>query len=193
MKKILIMVSCIFILCGCQNVSDLKTDEIINKFNKDVEKSNVYRLGYKYNLPSRMQIDDSGNFTEVISNDDCVFYLYVDVVSYYNKIGNVYTENKEAFYSKKYEINGKISYLEINNVKNDKYLIEIMYNYAKIEVMVDYADINVALIDSIKILNNIVYNDLIIENYLGDDVLNFSEEIYDIFSIDDSTDSGYIK
>ena len=56
-----------------------------------------------------------------------------------------------------------------------------MYNYAKIEVMVDENLINKALINSISILNSIEYNDLVIEHLLNDDNLNFKEEVFELF------------
>lgn len=37
---------------------------------------------------------------------------------------------------------GKFGYVEVNLLKNDKYLVEIMYNYAKIEVIVDKSNLN---------------------------------------------------
>lgn len=191
MRKVITLFLCIFLICGCQKVSDMTIEELVTSFSNELKNSNVYRVGYKFYLPSRMQIDDNGSFTEIISSENYNYYLYVDIVSYYNEVGNSYKVNETAYYSEKYIINDKISYLEINITEYDKYLIEFMYNYAKIEVMVDYDDINEALINAVMILNNIVYNDEIIENYLVDDVLNFTEEIYDIFSVNDKNISQY--
>ena len=57
-----------------------------------------------------------------------------------------------------------------------------MYNYAKIEVIVDKNDIKLSMISAISILRSIEYNDNIIANLLEDNVLNFAEEEMDIFN-----------
>ena len=67
-----------------------------------------------------------------------------------------------------------------------------MYNYAKIEVIVDEGDINKAMLSAISILKSIVYNDSVIANLLEDNVLNFAEEEFDIFN-NDSNDDDYIE
>ncbi|MFI3260323.1 MAG: hypothetical protein R3Y13_01240 [bacterium] len=193
MKKIAVLFICVFLLSGCQNINEMAVDEIMGLFSSEVKKANTYRTGYKYNLPSMMQVDVNESYIEVISTNRYNYYFYVDIVSYYNNIGNYYEVNKDSFYSSKYEINDKISYIEVNIQENDKYLIEIMYNYAKIEVMVDIDDLNLAIINAINILNSVTYNDLIIENYLGNDVLNFTEEIYDIFKTNDTNNSLVFK
>ena len=72
--------------------------------------------------------------------------------------------------------------MEINLQENNQYLIEIMYNYAKIEVMVDKDEINEVLINSINILNSIKYDSIVIEKLLKDDKLNYTEEIFDMFA-----------
>ena len=87
--------------------------------------------------------------------------------------------------------NNKSGYVEVN-VKNDKYLIEIMYNYAKIEVIVNSNDIASAITNSLIILTSVNYNDDIIDNLLEEDVLNYSEETFNIFETN-SNDSNFLK
>ena len=64
------------------------------------------------------------------------YYLYVDVISYYHKIENTYKINQDAYYSKVIDYNDKTGYLEIIE-SGSKYYVEFMFNYAKIEVLVD--------------------------------------------------------
>ena len=85
-----------------------------------------------------------------------------------------------------------VGYVEINLTKNDKYLVEIMYNYAKIEVIVGKDKINEALLTSISILKSVDYNDEIVENLFGSNVLNFTEEEFNIFNTT-SSDSTYLQ
>lgn len=187
MKKVLALAGCIFLLCGCQCVNDMSIDDCL-VFSKEVTKANTYRVGYKYYLPDRLLVDSTGDFTQVLSNDKYNFYLYVDVVSHLNKTKFEFDEKPNAYYSKKFKFDDKIGYIEINSKENDKYLIEIMYNYAKIEVMVDASDLNATVITAVNVLNNIVYNDIAIENYFGDDVLNYTEEDFDIFKTEEKSE-----
>ena len=117
--------------------------------------------------------------------------MFVDIVSYYHKVENSYKVKENTYMSKLIDYDNKSGYIEIN-VKNNKYLIEIMYNYAKIEVMVDSNDIANAIANSLIILSSVEYNDDIIGNLLEEDVLNYSEESFNIFETN-SNDSNFLK
>lgn len=186
MRKVVILFVCLFLLSGCQNIDDLTIEEVLQSFSSDIKTANIYRTGYKFNLPDRLIVESTSDFTQILSSEKYNYYLYVDVVSYYNDITIEYDVDNDIYYSEKFEFDEKTGYLDIELKENDKYLIEIMYNYAKIEVMVDYEDINIGLINSISILKNIVYSDDIIDNYFGDDVLNFTEEVFDIFNTNEN-------
>ena len=93
-----------------------------------------------------------------------------------------YDVNNKAFYSKKIDFDNKYGYIEINLKENDKYLIEIMYNYAKIEVMVDYDDINLAVLNAVTILRDLEYNDMTIESIASNKSQKFNDETYNIFN-----------
>ncbi len=181
-KKILIILLFLFVLTGCTKVKDLSIDEIIDNVTLNEKKSpNVYRNGYKFYLPKGMQVRNAGSNFIVLSDDNYNYYLYVDFVSYDKKSEGNYQVNNNAFYSSKLSFDNLDGYIEINLKENDKYLIEIMYNYAKIEVMVDINSINRTLINTINILKSIDYNATIIEKLLNDDNLDYTEEVFDIF------------
>ena len=190
--KYIIIILFVFFIGGCQNVKNEDYSSITNKLSENIKRDNMYRTGYKYYLPSSLNVKEYSLYNEVLENDMSTFYLYVDMISFYHKTKNSYEVNKEAFYSKDIKINDKFGYLEINLQENDQYLIEIMFNYAKIEVMVDYDNINLALKQSVSILRSIEYNKNVIANLLGDDVLNYKEEVYNIFNTT-SSDSNYLK
>ena len=99
-----------------------------------------------------------------------------------NKVEEDYEENSTSEFSARITNDDKFGYIEVNLRENDKYLVEIMYNYAKIEVIVDKNDIKLSMISAISILRSIEYNDNIIANLLEDNVLNFAEEEMDIFN-----------
>ena len=82
-------------------------------------------------------------------------------------------------------------YLEINE-KNDKYLIEIMYNYAKIEVIVEKEDINKSVTNAMIVLSTITYTDDIVKNLLSIDEVTSSEETFSVFD-EDASDSNFLE
>lgn len=183
MKKILIIISLIFLITGCSNINDLTYDEIIQNFGTISSRTNTYRTGYKYYLPRGMQVNDSTLFNEILEDGKNTYYLYVDAVSYLNQVDYKYEENSENIYSTSISNGEYFGYVEINLTENDKYLVEIMYNYAKIEVIAYESDIKKCVAYAISILTSVAYNDNVIENYLGDDIFLSSEEAYDIFEI----------
>ncbi len=191
MKKFLILIMTLLIVSGCENVDNMQIEDAIQLFEINPNKENTYRVGYKYHLPRGMQVINNTLYNEVISNSEYNFYLYVDILSYSNKVENKYEVNSEAFYSEKYEFDEKIGYLEINNIENDEYLIEIMYNYAKIEVMVKEVDIVEGLIYSVNLLKSITYNSSSIEEIITNDELDGKEEEFNIFNTT-ATDDSYL-
>ena len=192
MKKLIILIVCFTLLCGCTKINNDNINDIINSVvSSDNDRANQYRNGYKFYLPnnlSAIKIDDKNN---VFKENDSKYYMFVDIVSYYHKVENKYQVNEKAYYSSLINYNNKSGYVEVN-VKNDKYLIEIMYNYAQIEVIVNSNDIASAITNSLIILTSVNYNDDIIDNLLEEDVLNYSEETFNIFETN-SNDSNFLK
>lgn len=181
MKKILLLLTLLILLTGCTKVNNDNIDQIIKEVQNNSHKSkNTYRSGYKYYLPSNMNVVKSTFMNEIITQNKIDYYMYVDLVSYYNKVENKYTKKENAYLSKDISTKENIGYLEINQ-KNNKYLIEIMYNYAKIEVIVEEEQISDAITNSLIILSSIKYNKYIIDNILGEDILTGNEETFNIF------------
>ncbi len=181
MKKILLIIVLLITASGCVKINDNDISILVNEVqNSKLELSNIHRQGYKYYLPVGLMVNKTEDFNEIIVNKNIKYYLYVDIVSYYNKIEKDYKINDKAFISEDISNNDKKGYLEVNQ-KNDKYLIEIMYNYAKIELIVNKDNLEEAITNSIIILSTIKYNNDIIENIMGENVLNFNEEQLDIF------------
>lgn len=192
MKKLLLLLVASLLLVGCTEIKDLSVDKIINEvISSKTKLSNQYRIGYKYYVPRGLRVDDNKEYNEKLSNSNYKYYLYIDAVSYYNKITSDFKENANAYYSKAINYQNKTGYLEIKTY-NEEYLIEMMYNYAKIEVIVYESDIKEAVLNSITILSSIQYNDKIINNLMGDNILEFSEVEVNIFETK-KTDSKYIE
>jgi hypothetical protein len=194
MKKLLLCAVMILLVCGCSNINKMKIDEITsNSLTGKASRSNVVRIGYKYYKPALMSIVSTTNNNEVLRSEDHLYYLYVDTVSYLNKSNNNYEENDISYYSKKINNKKKYGYIEINEMKDNQYLIEIMYNYAKIEVMVEEDYIKEAVANSMSILTSIKYNDTVIKNKLDTHILSSYEETVDIFKTASNKKTNYLK
>ena len=180
-------------LSGCTSVSQESLDHILaTGMTSNINITNVYRTGYKYYLPKGMKNITSHDYNEVIHSDRYAYYLYVDVVSYFNKVREEYQENKDMYYSKALYKGNYFGYLQIKSLEDDKYFVEIMYNYAKIEVIVTEEDIKESLAYAIAILESITYNDTVLGSLMGDNVLNSNELEFNIFETAKS-ESNYLE
>lgn len=184
MKKVILILLCLVLFTGCTIVR-IDTDSIDNIIDVVLSKNNkLYNRvgkGYKYYVPRGMSYIDTTELNDKLYSNGYYYYLYIDVISYYNKIEFTYKENKDAYYSRYIKVNDKEGYLEINKI-NDRYLIEFMYNYAKIEAMVYEEDINDVVLNSTYILSTIKFNKNVIKLMLNDEYFVNKEEKYDIFS-----------
>ncbi len=182
MKKIVVLIVMMLLLCGCSNIQNEKFNDIISSVvTSKYNVHNVSRSGYKYYLPSSMSSVDTKDFNERLTSSKYNYYLYVDVVSYYNRTLKEYIVDDNAYYSIPISYEDKFGYLEINKQDNKKYLVEIMYNYAKIEVMVKECDLKEVVTNAIIILSSINYNNDILASIVGDNALEYSEESFNIF------------
>lgn len=182
MKRIILLLSILCFTSACTNIKNIDYKENINntiKINKNNKHYNHIGNGYKYYLPKYMSVKHSLNYNEKINSGDYTYYLYLDIVSFYNKKILKFKE-VDGF------INYKFSYDNIDGIlnvteENNKYFIEIIYNYAKIEVKVDKQDLNEAINNSIIILSTIKYDKDLIGNLIGENKLNSKEETLNIF------------
>ncbi|MCI7554667.1 MAG: hypothetical protein MST00_04480 [Tenericutes bacterium] len=190
MKKCLLLLTLIF-LCGCTNIQEARPQDLIKEIVSSKNYSyNEYRTGYKYYLPLSMSCLSSKKYNEILTDGNYKYYLYVDLVSYLKKNEFSYTVNENAYLSETINYNNLNGYFEVNE-RNDKYLIEIMYNYAKIEVIVDKDDINKVIVNSMIVLTTIDYTDDVIKNLLSIDDMSSSEENFSLF--DESNDSNLLE
>lgn len=187
MKKIILLTILLISLTGCVNINSTSIENLVSTIKRSkLSLTNEYRNGFTYYLPVNMNVLSSDKANEVLTDGNYNYYLYADMISFYNKTSFDYKENKTSYKSLNLKDDKASGYLEINQ-KNDKYLIEIMYNYAKIEVMVDKDKINEAISNSLIVISSIKFNKDIIENMLGKNVLSFSEEEFNIFETNSNT------
>lgn len=189
MKKIVLLLCLVVLLTGCdiQTINNDNIDSIIDSvLNKEIELSNSYFDGYKYYLPRGLRLVGKKDYNAKLVSGKNTYYLFVDVIAYYNKVESEFVPS-DGYYSKELNYNGKNGYIEITET-DGLYFIEIMYNYAKIETLVEERYLNSAIINSCYILSSVQFNDKVIETLVGENALDYKETIFDIFGPHRDTD-----
>lgn len=183
MKKVIIVLLISLLVTGC-TVVRIDTSSIDNTINvvlsKDNKLYNRVGKGYKYYVPRGVTYIDTNELNDKLYSDGNYYYLYIDAVSYYYKTECDYKENTDAYYSRSLDINNKCGYLEITEYK-DSYLVEFMYNYAKIETLVAKDNLEDVILDASYILSTVKFNNNVIKLMLDDEFFTNKEEKYDIF------------
>ncbi|HIU39871.1 MAG TPA: hypothetical protein IAB68_01035 [Candidatus Aphodocola excrementigallinarum] len=183
MKKCLLFLLCLVLLSGCTITRmDNKTyEEVIDSIlSLNINLYNKVGKGYKYYAPRGVVRLDSNTYNDVLKRNDIIYYLYVDVVSYYYKTDINYTKSKNAYYSSNLKYKNKTGYVEITKNKNNLY-VQMVYNYAKIETYVDEKDLNQALEDISYILSSVSFNDSLLNKMYEEGAFDSNEEVYRLF------------
>ena len=195
MKKKVILVIIVLLLTGCTivridtNSIDNITSVVLSKNNKLY---NRIGRGYKYYVPRGVTYIDSSGSNDKLYSNGVYYYLFLDEVNYYYKKTINYKEDNTKYYSKKIDNKEKKGYLEITK-KEKLYLIEFVYNYAKIEALVPQNLINETVLNSSYILSTIKYNQNIIKLSLKDDLLKNREEKYEKFTQKNKDEGSFLK
>lgn len=186
-KYIIVMISLLF-LTGCSNIYDMEYDVLINETLKEEKtKENTYLEGYKLYLPEHMTLIGDINSNNILYSYGDKYYLYVDLISYYNKKQNKYEINHISYdYSRQINHDEKLGYVVVSNSNGGK-LVEVMYNYAKIEVVT--TDVKRAIANSLIVLKNISYNYKIIDSMIGSNALVYDSELFNLMGPSSNTDN----
>ena len=184
MKKLFLILFLLVFLTGCTavRINTKSIDNIVSVvLSKENTLYNTIGKGYKYYVPRGVVYIDSNEYNEKLYCNGDYYYLYLDIISYYYKKDFTYKENKDLYYSKNIDMNNKKGYLEITKMDDKYYLIEFMYNYAKIEALVTEDKINEVVLNATYILSTVKYNDNVIKLVLDEDYFTNKEEKYNIF------------
>ena len=154
MKKMTILLLLV-LTAGCSAVR-IDTSSIDNILNVVLSKNNnLYNRigkGYKYYIPRGVTYMDTDDLNDKLYSNGINYYLYIDVISYYNRVKTNYKENKNAYYSK------------------------------KIEALVEKEEIEDVVLNASYILSTVKFNDNIIKIMLNEEYFTNKEETYDVFS-----------
>ena len=193
MKRIVVLLSAIMLLMTGCSVTKLDSNDL----GKNVkillsEKSSLYNVfydGYKYYLPKGVGFVTKDDYNAVLKDSvGNKYYLYVDAIGYYNKIENTYKVNNKSHYSKKLDYNKKTGYIQIDEV-DSSYYIQFVYNYAKLEALVDKKDLTSTVSNMCYILRSVKFNDKILDSLIGENTLDYKEENYSLFDSNSSNET----
>lgn len=179
-KIILIIMSFLLIGCTSNNINKLTLEEIIDSsLENENSYININNKGYKYNLPDEFIVYEDNDYVQTLMSKNNFYFLNVDVVSYYYKNNMIQERNLKDYEYYEFGNDDKSGYMRIT--RNDsKFLVELCYNYAIIEVEVEESELRYAVSRGISILNSIEYNDLVIGNYIEDNDIENRETVYNI-------------
>lgn len=195
MKKIFVLLALVFLVTGC-SIKEIPQDNLENAIDSVLTGSanleNQYFAGYQYYLPREVSIIDKFDYNTILLHKQNRVYLYVDVISYYHKIEEEYEENEDLYFSKVLEYGKKKGYINIDKENEDKYYIDIVYNYGKIEAYSNKENLSSTVLNSLVILNTIKFNDTVIESLIGENKIEYKEEKFNLFNSNSSND-GYLN
>ena len=189
-KKIILLIISILTLTGCTNLTNMSIDEVVNvMLESDTNLSNNVFEGYKYYIPKGLRLINKDEYNATLKDEyNNTYYFYIDVVSFYNEEKVEYEVNNKAYFSKELNYNDKKGYLEITEIEDtDVFFIEYMYNYGKIEAFVKENEIKSAIINMSNILSSLKFNRTVLETLIGNKVLNYKEDTYDVMKPKGST------
>lgn len=198
MKKLIVLLSILVLLVSGCSINQLGNNITTNIDTILSEKVNVYNVnfeGYKYYVPKGLKFVTKNDYNALFRDKyNNKYYLYVDAISYYHKSKNKYVINKDAYYSEKLDYNNKTGYVEINEV-DDKYFVEFVFNYSKIEVYTDKKYLSSVINNICYVLRSVKFNDKVLESLIGENVLSYKEETFNIFKSKSSSNDflDYVK
>ena len=187
-KKLILILTMLIVTTGCVNVQNTSIENIVNEIVNN--KSVIYNhnnKGFKYYLPTGMSVSYKDEYNEILKSDGYTYYLYVDLVRYYNSDKNDFDE-EGTYLSYKFNNNDNEGIINVYYKEKNSYLVYVEYNYAKVETYVKKQDINKAIANSLVICTTIKYNKSIIQNLIGND-LSIVEEQVNVFEIKDDSSS----
>ncbi len=200
MKKLIVLLSVlVFLTTGCSsvyimNISDI--DQTIEDIIYDSPKMhNVNYEGYKYYVPNGLKFINKEEYNATFKDKyNNYYYIYVDAISFYHKVKSKYKKDNDIYLSKELKHDNKFGYFEITE-KEDKYFIEAMYNYMKVEAYISKDTLEESVMNISSLLSNIKYNRKVLGTLIGNKKLNYKEEKYSILNPNKNADSflDYVK
>lgn len=194
MKRFIVLIL-LLLLTGC-SVVRIDTDSLDNIVDVVLSKNNtLYNSdgqGYKYYIPCGVTHIDTDDLVQTLYFKGEYYYLYVDIVSYYYKKTATFKENNDAYFSKVIDDKNQNGYVEVTK-QNNLYYVSFYYNYARIEAMVSYENLNNTILNASYILSTIKYDRNIIKTMLDEEYLKNKTGKYDLFKTDGKQETFVLR
>lgn len=190
MKKKILLVLFLMLLTGCvrTDINNGDYKELVSQvINNKTNGTNEVANGYRFYVPKGVRLIENDSNNQIFMGMGTKIYMYVDITSYYYKNLLNYKDIEDSYYSSKVSSGDKTGFIKITKTDDDKFYVEIVYNYAKVEVYTDQYNLNDIITLSSILLNNISYNDNIIENLLDDNHNSGSDITYNIDKPEDAS------
>ncbi len=194
MKRLIVLLSAVLLfMTGC-SVATLSSVDVGSNIktilSEDSKLYNVYFEGYKYYVPKGLKLLNKDEYNaKFVDRYGNKYFLYVDAISYYHGVDNKYQENDTSHYSRKLKINKKDGYIQVDKQSDGNYIVNFMFNYAKMEAYVSEDDLVFAVDNMCYLLRSVTFNDKVLESLIGENILNFKEESFNLFDTDSSNDN----
>lgn len=182
MKKIILLIILFVVLTGCtiKKLDNTIETNVQTILDLNLKLSNNSKNGYKYYLPKGVTVIDNTDYNEKLVANGTIYYLYIDIVSQHYQSPLQYKEDKTAYLSIPLKSGSKSGYLKVKK-ENKQYLVEMVYNYAKIKTYVEYKKLNDTIINCSYILSTLDYNDKIIDLLFTNYNFASTEEKFSLF------------
>ena len=195
-KRIVLLSIMLLLISGC-SIQKLSNDDFYENIesilSEDINLANVNFDGYKYYVPYGMRFVNKDEYNALLCDRySNRYYLYIDAISYFHDVDNTYEVNHNAYYSKKLNYNKKTGYIEINQV-DDLYFVEFVFNYSKIEAYIPKDYLVPAINNMCYILRSVQFHDKVLESLIGDNVLSYKEESFNIFQSKSDKDDSVLQ
>lgn len=185
MKRKILIPIILLLTTGCVYTKDASIEQIADTtINSKLNLSNHVNKGFKFYLPKGLSVKKVDARNEIIQSKINDYYLYVDLISYYNKTKLKFNKNGN-YYNLELKDKGIINVNEYDNY----YIVKIIYNYATIEVKCEKNNLKEVINYGLIITSSIKYNDDVIEKMLSDNNINSSEEQINLFDHETKDDS----
>ena len=183
MRKILIILL-MLVVTGCQmRILNPNLNKMVDMIMEKNHRPNYVTKGYKMYLPLDAKVHYDKNNNLAIYYQGQYLYMYTDLISFYYKFQEnyIYEENNELYFSRKLDYDDKLGYIEVRKQGN-KYFVQVMYNYAKIETIVNEHQIYDTVLTSLQMLKSVVYKQKIVEALIANENNGVSkEETFQLF------------
>ena len=194
MKKIIVLLSVILLLMTGCTVTTLSSVDVGSNIkvllSEKAKLYNVYFDGYKYYVPKGLRFLDKEDYNaKFVDRYGNKYFLYVDAISYFHEVKNTYEENETSHYSRKLDYNNKSGYIQIDKQKDGNYIINFLFNYAKMEAYVSERDLVFAIDNMCYVLRSVKFNKKVLESLIGENILSYQEETFNLFDTDSSNDN----